>query len=520
MAWTDGAPVGSTAYRRRWWTLGVLVLSLLIIGLDNTVLNVALPTLQAELGATAAELQWMVDAYVLVFAGLLLVMGALGDRFGRARALRIGLLVFGGASLAAMAAIDPTQLIVARAVMGVGGALIMPSTLSIITAVFPRRERGRAIAIWAGMSGLGIGLGPLVGGLLIERFAWPAVFFVNVPIVIVALVAGWWLVPESRDPSAPRLDLVGAALSIGAVVGLVYGIIEAPSLGWTDPLVLGCLALAIVLGVAFAWWELHTDHPMLELSLFRDARFTAGAGAIAVAFFALFAVIFGLTQYLQAVLGLSALEAGTAMVTVAIGVPIGAQMSIRAVAHLGTARVVAGALVALGALLATLVAWTPDTPVWVVSLTLLVTAMAMANVMAPATDAVMGAVPEAKAGVGSAMNDLLRQLGGALGVAILGSIMNTVYRDRMGDAVAGLPDALAGPAGDSVGAAVAIGERIGGAAGDALVTAARAAFVDGLGIAAIVAAAIAVVAGVVTLRRMPARDTRPTQPETAPAAAR
>jgi predicted MFS family arabinose efflux permease len=221
------------------------------------------------------------------------------------------------------------------------------------------------------------------------------VFFVNVPIVIVALVAGWWLVPESRDPSAPRLDLVGAALSIGAVVGLVYGIIEAPSLGWTDPLVLGCLALAIVLGVAFAWWELHTDHPMLELSLFRDARFTAGAGAIAVAFFALFAVIFGLTQYLQAVLGLSALEAGTAMVTVAIGVPIGAQMSIRAVAHLGTARVVAGALVALGALLATLVAWTPDTPVWVVSLTLLVTAMAMANVMAPATDAVMGAVPEA-----------------------------------------------------------------------------------------------------------------------------
>jgi predicted MFS family arabinose efflux permease len=259
---------------------------------------------------------------------------------------------------------------------------------------------------------------------------------------------------------------------------------------------------------------------MLELSLFRDARFTAGAGAIAVAFFALFAVIFGLTQYLQAVLGLSALEAGTAMVTVAIGVPIGAQMSIRAVAHLGTARVVAGALVALGALLATLVAWTPDTPVWVVSLTLLVTAMAMANVMAPATDAVMGAVPEAKAGVGSAMNDLLRQLGGALGVAILGSIMNTVYRDRMGDAVAGLPDALAGPAGDSVGAAVAIGERIGGAAGDALVTAARAAFVDGLGLAAIVAAAIAVVAGVVTLRRMPARDTRPTQPETAPAAAR
>lgn len=509
----DGAVIGSTAYRRRWWTLAVLVLSLVIIGLDNTILNVALPTLQEEFGATAAELQWMVDAYVLVFAGLLLVMGTLGDRFGRALALRVGLLVFGGASIAAMAATDATQLIVARGVMGVGGALIMPSTLSIIVAVFPRRERGRAIAIWAGMSGLGIGLGPVVGGLLIERFAWSAVFFVNVPIVIVALVAGWWLVPESRDPAAPRLDLVGAVLSIGAVLGLVYGIIDAPSAGWTDPVVLASLAIAVVLGGAFAWWETHTDHPMLDLGLLRVPRFTTGASAIGVAFFALFAVIFGLTQYLQAVLGLSALEAGVAMVTVALGVPIGAQMSIRAVAHAGTARVIAGALVALGLLLATLVAWTPSTPVWVVSLTLFVTAIAMANVMAPATAAVMGAVPEAKAGVGSAMNDLVRQLGGALGVAVLGSVMNSVYRSRMTDAVASLPERLADVAGDSVGAAVVIGARIGGPAGDALADAARVAFTDGLGVAAIVAALVAFGAAVLTIRRMPSRDPRPVEPD-------
>ena len=501
----DAQSVDPRVYARRWWTLGVLALSLVLIGLDNTVLNVALPTIQRTFAATASDLQWMVDAYVLVFAGLLLVMGALGDRFGRARALQVGLVIFTVSSLGATLSTEVSHLIVARVAMGIGGALIMPSTLSVIANVFPREERAKAITIWAGVSGLGVGLGPLIGGLLIENFQWSAVFLINVPIALIALLLGFFLVPESRDPSGASLDLPGAVLSIGAVSALVYGIIEAPAAGWTDPGILAWFGAAAVLGIAFAWRETHTPEPMLDLSLFRNARFTAGAGAIALTFFAMFGIIFGLTQYLQFVLGKTALEAGALMVTLAIGIPVGARISLKAVAHAGTNKVMGGGLVLVALILLSLTLWTPTTETWVVSATLFLLAIAMANVMAPGTAAVMGAVPEAKAGVGSAMNDLLRQLGGALGVAVIGSVINTVYRDRMVDVVAGLPAQAARAAGDSVGAAVAIGARIGGQAGDALTVAARASFVDALMPAAIVAAAIALTTAALVVRAMPAR---------------
>jgi EmrB/QacA subfamily drug resistance transporter len=508
------APADPRVHARRWWILGVLSLSLVIIGLDNTVLNVALPTLQRTFHASASELQWMVDAYVLVFAGLLLTMGALGDRFGRARALQLGLVVFAVSSVAATFSTEAVHLIAARVAMGIGGALIMPSTLSIIANVFPREERARAITIWAGVSGLGVGLGPVVGGLLIENFDWAAVFLLNVPIALAALVLGWILVPESRDPSEARLDLPGAVLSIGAVGALVYGIIEAPGTGWTDPLILGSFAAAGILGALFAWRETHTDAPMLDLALFRNARFTAGAGAIALTFFAMFGVIFGLTQFLQFVLGKSALEAGTLMVTLALGIPVGARISLKASEHVGTNRIIGGALVGLTVILLSLTQWTPATDPLIVSATLFLLAICLANVMAPATSAVMGAVPEAKAGVGSAMNDLLRQLGGALGVAIIGSVMNTIYRDRMGAALAGLPAAAADAAGDSVGAAVAIATQVGGLPGQLLAGAARSAFVDALGIASVVAAVIALGTAVLIGRTMPAHgaDHAPERP--------
>lgn len=493
------------SYARRWWTLAVLCLSLVLIGLDNTVLNVALPTIQGTFSASAAELQWMVDAYVLVFAGLLLTMGALGDRFGRARALQVGLVIFGLSALAAPLATEMEHLIAVRVGMGIGGALIMPSTLSIIANVFPAHERARAITIWAGVSGLGVGLGPLIGGLLIENFEWSAVFLLNVPIVLVALALGVGLVPESRDPSGARLDLPGAVLSIGAVSALVYGIIEAPAAGWTDPVILAAFAAAIGLGIAFAWRETHTAEPMLDLALFRDARFTAGATAIALTFFAMFGVIFGLTQFLQFVLDQSALEAGALMLTLAVGIPVGARISLKAVDHAGTNRVMAVGLVLVAIVLLTFTQWSPTTETWVVSLTLFVLALGMANVMAPGTGAVMAAVPEAKAGVGSAMNDLFRQLGGALGVAIIGSAINTVYRDRMTDAVAGLPAAAADIAGDSVGAAVLVAQRVGGPAADMLAAAARDGFADALGVAAVIAAGIALATAAFVLRAMPPR---------------
>jgi EmrB/QacA subfamily drug resistance transporter len=492
-------------YRRRWYTLAVLALSLVIIGLDNTVLNVALPTLQRTFDATAAELQWMVDAYVLVFAGLLLTFGALGDRFGRARALQVGLVLFAVSSVAATFSTEAVHLIAARIAMGIGGALIMPSTLSVIANVFPPAERVKAITIWAGVSGLGVGLGPLVGGLLIEDFDWRAVFLLNVPIAVIALVLGFFLVPESRDPSGARLDVPGAILSIVGVSALVYGIIEAPASGWTDPVILACFGAAIVLGAAFAWRETHTSDPMLDLSLFRDRRFTAGAGAIALTFFALFGVIFGLTQYLQFILGKTALEAGTLMLALALGIPMGARISLKATEHVGVGRVMGVALIAIAIILLSITRWTPTTDPLLVAGTLFLLALSLANVMAPATGTVMSAVPEAKAGVGSAMNDLLRQLGGALGVAVIGSVMNTVYRDRVAAALAGLPPQAESASRDSVGAAVAIAAQLGGAAGDALAGAARSAFVDGLGAAAVVAAVVAVLTSVYVTRRMPAR---------------
>jgi EmrB/QacA subfamily drug resistance transporter len=505
LAQPSPAALAERIHARRWLTLGVLGLSLVIMGIDNFVLNVALPTLQEAFNASASELQWMVDAYILVFAGLLLTMGAIGDRFGRARLLQAGLLVFGAGSIAATLVTTATQLIAARAVMGFGAAMMIPSTLSILINVFPREERGRAIAAWAGMMGLGIGLGPITGGVLIVNFSWPAVFLVNVPVVIAALALGLYLVPDSRDPEHAALDLAGAALSTAAVLALVYGIIDAPRTGWTDPVILGAFALAAVLAAAFGWRELHTSRPMLDFGLFRNRRMTFGVTAVGAAFFGLFSVIFGLTQYLQYVLDKSPLEAGEIMLPLAIGIPIGAGLSVRLVRRLGTRRVVSVALVLVAAVIGSVSTWTVSTEGWVVALALICAAIPMANVMAPSVDAILGAVREDRAGVGSAVNLLIGQLAGALGVAVVGSVMNTVYGDRMADFVAKLPPQIGGPASDSVGAAISIAAKQGGAGGQALAGAARAAFTDALGTGAIVAAGVIVVGAVLVALFMPAR---------------
>src|SRR4051794_9568812 len=262
-------PIDPAHYARRWKTLAVLSLTLLIIGLDNTILNVALPSLQEHFKASSSTLQWIVDSYLLVFAGMLLTMGTLGDRFGRKWTLQAGLLLFGGASLAVLVVDSANGLIAVRAVMGVGGAMIMPATLSILTNVFPREERAKAIGIWAGMASMGIGLGPLMGGLLLEWFDWTSVFLLNVPVALIAFVAGAKLVPESRDPEHGRFDFPGALLSIAALTSLVYGVIEAPSEGWTSTLILGSFGAFLLLAVAFVRWELRSTHPMLNLAFFR-----------------------------------------------------------------------------------------------------------------------------------------------------------------------------------------------------------------------------------------------------------
>jgi EmrB/QacA subfamily drug resistance transporter len=502
----------ATIYRRRWATLVVLSLSLVIIGLDNTILNVALPTLVRELGATASQLQWMVDAYILVFAGLLLTMGALGDRFGRKLALNVGLVLFGLSSIAAAFADTANTLIAARAVMGIGGALIMPATLSIITNVFQGPERGRAIAAWAAVAGLGIVLGPALGGWLLESFWWGSIFLINVFVVIVAIGAGAVLVPESKDPEATPLDPLGAVLSIAGLVTLVYAIIEAPARGWTDPLVITMFGLAAVLLAVFLWWETRTEHPMLQLSFFENPRFSAASIAITLVFFAMFGTVFLNTQYLQFVLGFSPLEAGFRVMPVATMI-VAAPLSARFAERFGTKRVVATGLTIVAVAMSILATITVDTGYGRVAVALAILGAGMGTAMAPATESIMGSLPLAKAGVGSAMNDTTRQIGGALGVAILGSILASSYSNAMTPVVANLPGEAAQIAGDSIGGAVAVASQIGDA-GAQLVEAASAAFIGGMEIAVWVAAGVALLGAIVTGLYLPARPLEVVDAET------
>ena len=491
-------------YERRWKMLAVLSLSMMIIGLDNTIVNVALPTLQRQFSASASDLQWIVDAYLLVFAAALLTMGTLGDRYGRKRALQGGLLIFGGASAAVVFAGNVNQLIALRIVMGLGAALIMPATLSIITNVFPRKERGRAIGIWAGTAAIGIGLGPLAGGLLLEAFSWSSVFLVNVPVAVVALLLGMKLVPESRDPSPGAFDLFGATLSATALLALVWSVIEAPSRGWTSAAVLVGIVVAALLGAAFIAWERRVASPMLDLAYFRKPRFSMGSLAISTIFFSLMAAIFALTQYLQFAHGFSALQAGATMIPLALGLMLSAVNSSRFVTRFGTKRVVAAGMILLAAVLATTVLWTPGLSVWLIAAWLFVLGLAMGSVMAPATDAVMGSVPPAKAGVASAMNDVTRQVGGALGVAIVGSLIDTIYTSRVGEAASSLPPALRSPVEASVGAANAVAARLPAPAGAHLAAAAADAFTSALGYGLLAAAAVALLGAGIVLWKLPA----------------
>ena len=497
----------SVVHRNRWKILAVLSLSLVIIGLDNTVMNVALPSIQEELGVSGSTLQWIVDAYMLVFAGLLLAAGNLGDRRGRKRALQFGLLIFGLASVGGAFAATGEQLIAARAVMGIGGALIMPSTLSIIMDVFPKEERGKATGIWAGMAAVGVGLGPLIGGILIEISAWPAVFWINVPVVLAALVLGLRLVPESRDPAPGALDAPGVLLSIAGLGAFVWAVIEAPERGWTDGPVLGAFGAALVFGVLFVRRQLSTRDPLLDVGLFKRPQFSLGSLAISSAFFALFGMIFLMTQYLQIVQGRSAIETGLVMLPLAFGLVIGAGLSHRINLKLGTSRQLFGALTIVALVIGSVVLWQPDTPTWVAALFFFVLPLGMGNVMAPGTEAVMNAVPDEKAGVGSAMNDVNRQLAGALGVAVIGSVSSSIYSSKVESATTSLPHGAAEAATDSVGGAAGVAAQLPAGAGDALVAAAGGAFTDALGLALLVGSGIALIGAVLVKRYLP--DTRP-----------
>src|SRR3954464_3000304 len=507
-----------TVRRRRWWTLAVLSISLLVISLDNTILNVALPSIARDLDASASALQWVADAYMLVFAGLLLTAGSLGDRFGRKRALTAGLLVFGTGSVLAALAPSTGALIASAALMGAGGARIMPSPLSILTAVFPAEERAKAIGAWAAVAGLGIALGPIAGGWLVEHAARHWGFLVNVPIAVAALGLGRALIPESRDPNPARVDLPGAALSTLGLTALLWGIIEAPDRGWTSGPILAAFGAAAAILALFAAWELRTDAPMLDVRLFANRRFSAASGAITLAFFSLFGVLFFTTQYLQNVHGFSALEAGVWSLPVAAGIAIGGPLSARLSAGIGAKLTVSGGLFVLAGGLLLYSTADPGSGFALIGGAEAIMGAGIGLAMTPATDSIMGTLPPERASVGSAMNDTVRQVGGALGGAILGSVLSSHYRDGMDGAAHGLPAGAAGTARDSVAGASAVAERVGGAAGQALHHAASLAFVDGMQVAMLVAAAVTVAGAAAALVLLPPPAPNPARRPRRPAA--
>jgi EmrB/QacA subfamily drug resistance transporter len=496
----------SPSHPNRWRILGVLVLALLVTSIDHTIINVALPQMVGDLGASAAQLQWVVAAYTVVFAGLLLTAGTFGDRFGRRHALAAGLSTFMAGSIVSALAGSTTMLIVGRGIMGVGGALIMPTTLSIIINTFGEpRERAKAIAIWTAASGAGIALGPIVGGTLMRSFSWSSVFWINVPLLAIALVGTLHVVPDSRDNKATKLDPVGALLSVVAISSLVYAIIEGPERGWTATPTMTSSMVAVMAGGMFVRWELRRAEPMLDVRLFVNRGFSAGSVALAMLFFAMAGTVFLQAQYLQFILGYSPLVAGAALVPAALGMILGTGLGAHLAGNLGgRAAVVTGTLVSAGgvAVQAALIDGTSYVPT---GFGLLLFGLGAGIAMPAATELIMSTLPPARAGVGSAVNDTVRELGGALGVAVIGSVAASTYASDMQgelDRIGGVPDELRVAVTDNIGAALAVSHDL-GANGDQVAAAARDAFVTSMSGSLWVGVGFAAVATVIAFVHLP-----------------
>ncbi|HEY3830770.1 MAG TPA: DHA2 family efflux MFS transporter permease subunit [Acidimicrobiia bacterium] len=502
----SGTPIEADAGPdpRRWLILAVLCTSLATVMIANASLNNALPSMAEHLHATTSALQWIVDAYSLMFAGLLFAAGSLGDRFGRKGALQLGLFVFVAGAVAGALSSTAAEVIVSRGVMGLGAAFVMPATLSIIVNVFPTEERARAIAIWTAVAGAGGALGPLASGVLLEHFSWNSVFLVNVPVVVVALVAGLRIVPTSRDVNATRVDVLGALLSIAGISTLVYAIIEAPDHGWLSMETALAFAMAATLLATFTWWELRTATPMLNLRWFRHRAFSVGSAGMMLSFFALYGMMFLLTQYLQLVHDYSPLAAAVRLLPIVAVMIFVSPIAPRLVARFGANRVVGTglAVLAVGAVLLSRV--TVSSAYLVLAAAMMVMVAGMAVSMAPLTNAIMSGVPRDRAGVGSAMNDTSRELGGALGVAVLGSILTSQYAGSIAPSIAGLPASARAAANTSLAGALQVAARLDPVHGSVVANAARHAYVQGMGAAFLVGALVIGVAAAIAARLMPA----------------
>jgi EmrB/QacA subfamily drug resistance transporter len=495
--------------------LAIVCLAALIINVDNTILNVALPTLVRDLHATSSQLQWIVDSYAMVFAGLLLVGGTLADRFGRKRLFLIGLSVFALGSIGAALSSSVTTLIAFRALMGAGAALTIPTSLAIINDIFrDPGQRARAIGVWGGTIGLGIAIGPIAGGFLLSRFWWGSIFLVNVPIACIGFLGAALVVPDSKNPHVQRPDPGGAALSIAGLGLLLWAIIEGPTRGWTSGTVVGAgLASLVVLG-GFVIWESRSTHPMLKLEFFRDRRFSVALAAECLAVFGLMGALFLSTQFLQFDLGFSPLEAGIRILPIAVMVVVGATVSPMAARLVGIKVTVAASLVSIAAGLWQVSASSRfDTSYGDVVLGLLLIGLGAGLMLPTATNSVIGSVPQGDSGMGSASNTVALQVGGALGVAVIGSVMLTRYQGHMAEALAGrhVPQSMAQTIFGSLGAALAVAARVGGSTGVELARAARTAFMSGNEVALAVGAIVALAAALLVLVALPSQAS-PTPP--------
>ena len=502
------------SHRRRWLTLPILCLSVFLVVVDNTIVNVALPTLSTDLGASTTGLQWIVDAYSLAFAGLLLAGGGIGDRLGRKGVMQIGLIFFGIFSVAAALSHSTGSLIATRALMGVAAAFIFPATLAILTTIFTDpSERQKALGVWGATSGLAVAFGPITGGALLEHFWYGSVFLINIPIVIVTFIGGQILIPKLNPEKTKAFDTRGVVISTVGVTLLVLAIIEGPQWGWTSPGTLLCFAASICLLVLFALLELRTPEPLLDVRVFALARFSAGAGAIAVAFFCLFGFIFLITQYFQFVRGYSTLSAGLHTlpfaIVAAIFTPLGAVFALK----VGSRLIVAAGLLFMAAGL--IVAGTTSTPTaayWGPVITgMVLLALGLSFVTAPATEAVMGSLRPDQVGAGAAVNNTTRELGGTLGVAVIGSVFASVYGPKIVSAFAPypIPPSATQSAKESVAAAYAVVSHAPPSVQATLTTAVNTAFISGLELACFVGAGVAIVGAIAAILFLPGKSGTP-----------
>jgi EmrB/QacA subfamily drug resistance transporter len=495
-------------YRLRWWTLVTIAISVVVVILDTTVMNVALPTIQRQLSATSSELLWMVNTYTMILGALIITTGSLSDRFGRGRLLQIGLVVFGIASVGAYLSGTTIQLIVSRVFMGAGAAMLLPCTLSTITNVFPANERGQAIGIWAGLNAIGIALGPILGGLLVEHFKWNSIFMINIPTVVIALILGWFFVPNTKDDRPRKLDIIGNLLSLFGLAALIYSLINGGSLGWTNAQVLGTLiGSALIIGL-FILWERRVKEPMLDLGFFRNSRFSSGVGLLAILGLALSGFIYVLTYYMQLVQGYDPLGAGLRFIPFAAGTLIGATSANKFVKRMGAGWVMAAGSIGTAIVLLLMSFFKVDSSFWLLGAEFVAFGFLLGNLTAPNTNIIMSSLPKGQTGIGSAINSSFRQIAGTIGVAVLGPILGTIYTSHFqhaAAAISGLPAALAQKASDSVGAAIGIANsgQLPAGLSNALAQTAKQSFMSGWQVIMLICGGIFIVGAVMILKFVP-----------------